>query len=207
MAELFEARRPKDAAIIAEVDGRVEFGKDYKAKRRIVIMPTDKEIEPKEYLVPKGKHIIVQEGDIVRRGDVLIDGSLVPHDILAVLGVEALAEYLINEIQDVYRLQGVKLNDKHIEVVVRQMMQKSKSSIVAIRPCWPANKSTVKISKTKTNARWPKAVLLLNPFLCCRVSPKRRCKHVRSSRLRPSRKQPASSPTLLSPARSICSTV
>ncbi len=124
VAELFEARRPKDAAIIAEVDGRVEFGKDYKAKRRIVILPTDKEIEPKEYLVPKGKHIIVQEGDIVRRGDVLIDGSLVPHDILAVLGVEALAEYLINEIQDVYRLQGVKLNDKHIEVVVRQMMQK-----------------------------------------------------------------------------------
>ena len=124
VAELFEARRPKDAAIIAEVDGRVEFGKDYKAKRRIVILPTDKTIEPKEYLVPKGKHIIVQEGDIVRRGDVLIDGSLVPHDILAVLGVEALAEYLINEIQDVYRLQGVKLNDKHIEVVVRQMMQK-----------------------------------------------------------------------------------
>jgi DNA-directed RNA polymerase subunit beta' len=124
VAELFEARRPKDAAIIAEIDGKIEFGKDYKAKRRIVVVPADKSEEPREYLVPKGKHILVQEGDEVRRGDILIDGSLVPHDILAVMGVEALAEYLINEIQDVYRLQGVKLNDKHIEVVVRQMMQK-----------------------------------------------------------------------------------
>ncbi len=122
VAELFDARRPKDYAIISEIAGRVEFGKDYKAKRRIVIRPEDG--EPKEYLIPKGKHISVQEGDIVQRGDLLMVGNPVPHDILAVLGVEALAEYLIKEIQEVYRLQGVKINDKHIEVIIRQMMQK-----------------------------------------------------------------------------------
>jgi DNA-directed RNA polymerase subunit beta' len=124
VAELFEARRPKDFAIISEVDGQVEFGKDYKAKRRIIVNPTDKTMEPVEYLVPKGRHLAVQEGDFVRKGDALLDGALVPHDILDVMGVEALAEYLVNEIQDVYRLQGVKINDKHIEVIARQMMQK-----------------------------------------------------------------------------------
>jgi DNA-directed RNA polymerase subunit beta' len=124
VAELFEARRPKDFAIISDVDGRVEFGKDYKAKRRIIVRPTDEALEPREYLIPKGKHIAVQEGDAVQKGDLLIDGNPVPHDILAVMGVEALANYLINEIQEVYRLQGVKINDKHIEVIVRQMLQK-----------------------------------------------------------------------------------
>jgi DNA-directed RNA polymerase subunit beta' len=124
VAELFEARRPKDFAIISDIDGQVEFGKDYKSKRRIIVNPTDKTLEPKEYLIPKGRHLAVQEGDYVRKGDPLLDGALVPHDILDVLGVEALAEYLINEIQDVYRLQGVKINDKHIEVISRQMMQK-----------------------------------------------------------------------------------
>ncbi|MBI0536885.1 DNA-directed RNA polymerase subunit beta' [Roseomonas sp. KE2513] len=127
VAELFEARRPKDAAIISDVDGRVEFGKDYKAKRRIVVVPDavgDEQPASREYLVPKGKHVSVQEGDYVRAGDPLVDGPRVPHDILRVLGVEALANYLVNEIQDVYRLQGVKINDKHIEVIVRQMLQK-----------------------------------------------------------------------------------
>ncbi|HYN38147.1 MAG TPA: DNA-directed RNA polymerase subunit beta', partial [Rhodospirillales bacterium] len=127
VAELFEARRPKDHAIISDIDGRVEFGKDYKAKRRILVVPEqsgDEPLLPKEYLVPKGKHVSVQEGDYVRAGDPLVDGPRVPHDILRVLGVEALASYLINEIQEVYRLQGVKINDKHIEVIVRQMLQK-----------------------------------------------------------------------------------
>ena len=123
VAELFEARRPKDHAIIAETDGRVEFGKDYKAKRRIIVK-NDETSEETEYLIPKGKHVSVQEGDFVRRGDPLVDGPRVPHDILKVLGVEALSDYLVNEIQDVYRLQGVKINDKHIEVIVRQMLQK-----------------------------------------------------------------------------------
>ena len=122
VAELFEARKPKDHAIISEGEGRVEFGKDYKSKRRIVVKP-DKG-DPVEYMVPKGKHLAVQEGDYVQQGDALLDGNPVPHDILRVMGVEALADYLIKEIQDVYRLQGVKINDKHIEVIVRQMLQK-----------------------------------------------------------------------------------
>jgi DNA-directed RNA polymerase subunit beta' len=124
VAELFEARKPKDFAIISESDGRVEFGKDYKTKRRILVVPTEEGGTPVEYLIPKGKHISVQEGDYVLKGDLLMDGNPVPHDILNILGVEALASYLINEIQEVYRLQGVKINDKHIEVIVRQMLQK-----------------------------------------------------------------------------------
>jgi DNA-directed RNA polymerase subunit beta' len=123
VAELFEARVPKDHGIIAKVDGRVEMGKDYKAKKRLILRPEDGS-EPAEYLLPKGRHIAVQEGDLVRRGDFLIDGPANPHDILDVLGVEKLAEYLCAEIQEVYRLQGVKINDKHIEVIVRQMLQK-----------------------------------------------------------------------------------
>jgi DNA-directed RNA polymerase subunit beta' len=124
VAELFEARRPKDHAIIAEVDGFVRFGKDYKNKRRISIVPADEDREPIEYLIPKGKHITVAEGDYIQKGEYLLDGNPAPHDILAILGVEALANYLIDEVQEVYRLQGVKINDKHIEVIVRQMLQK-----------------------------------------------------------------------------------
>jgi DNA-directed RNA polymerase subunit beta' len=124
VAELFEARKPKDYAIISDLEGRVEFGKDYKTKRRIVVVPEEDGAESKEYLIPKGKHISVQEGDYVQVGDLLMDGNPVPHDILDALGVAALAEYLTNEIQSVYRLQGVKINDKHIEVIVRQMLQK-----------------------------------------------------------------------------------
>jgi len=124
VAELFEARRPKDFAVIAEAEGRVEFGNDYKAKRRIRVVPLDGDQDAVEYLLPKGRPLAVNEGDVVRKGDLLLDGSPVPHDILSILGVEALAAYLVKEIQDVYRLQGVKINDKHIEVIVRQMLQK-----------------------------------------------------------------------------------
>ncbi len=124
VAELFEARRPKDHAIIAEIDGYVKFGRDYKNKRRITIEPADETMEPVEYMVPKGKHIPVAEGDFVQKGDYIMDGNPAPHDILRIMGIEALADYLIDEVQDVYRLQGVKINDKHIEVIVRQMLQK-----------------------------------------------------------------------------------
>ncbi|KFI24887.1 DNA-directed RNA polymerase subunit beta' [Haematobacter missouriensis] len=124
VAELFEARRPKDHAIIAELDGYVRFGKDYKNKRRIAIEPVDETLQAVEYMVPKGKHIPVQEGDFVQKGDYIMDGNPAPHDILRIQGIEALANYLIDEVQDVYRLQGVKINDKHIEVIVRQMLQK-----------------------------------------------------------------------------------
>jgi DNA-directed RNA polymerase subunit beta' len=124
VAELFEARKPKDHAIISEIEGVVEFGKDYKNKRRVIVRSKDASAEPVEYMIPKGKHITVQEGDFVQKGDLLMDGNPVPHDILKVMGVEALARYMVGEVQQVYRLQGVLINDKHIEVIVRQMLQK-----------------------------------------------------------------------------------
>jgi DNA-directed RNA polymerase subunit beta' len=124
VAELFEARRPKESAIIAEASGTIRFGKDYKNKRRVIIESSTKGEEPKEYLIPKGKHIHLQEGDVVEKGDFIVEGNPAPHDILAIKGVEDLAAYLVNEIQEVYRLQGVSINDKHIEVIVRQMLQK-----------------------------------------------------------------------------------
>jgi DNA-directed RNA polymerase subunit beta' len=137
VAELFEARRPKDHAIIAELSGRVEFGRDYKNKRRIRIVPADETIEPVEYLIPKGKHLPVQEGDFIEKGEYILDGHPAPHDILAIKGVEELASYLVNEIQEVYRLQGVNINDKHIEVIVRQMLQKVEVSVVNDSPYLP----------------------------------------------------------------------
>jgi DNA-directed RNA polymerase subunit beta' len=122
VAELFEARKPKEHAIISEIDGRISFGKDTKGKRKVVITP---EVgEAKEYLVAKGKHISVKEGDQVRAGEPLMDGAANPHDILKVMGEKALAKYLVDEIQEVYRLQGVTINDKHIETIVRQMLRR-----------------------------------------------------------------------------------
>jgi len=122
VAELFEARKPKDFAVISEIDGVVAFGKDAKGKRKIVVTP---EIgEEKEYLIPKGKHISVQEGDHVSPGDALMDGVNNPHDLLAIKGEKELARYLVDEVQEVYRLQGVKINDKHMEVIVRQMLRR-----------------------------------------------------------------------------------
>lgn len=122
VAELFEARKPKEAAIISEEEGYVTFGKDVKGKQRVIVTP---EIgEQREYLIPKGKHVAVREGEFVRKGEALVDGPTNPHDLLAVLGPKALSAYLVNEVQEVYRLQGVAINDKHIEVIVRQMLRK-----------------------------------------------------------------------------------
>jgi DNA-directed RNA polymerase subunit beta' len=124
VAELFEVRKPKELAIVTQIDGRVSFGKELKGKRRVVITP---EVgEAKEYLVPKAKHITVHDGDYVKAGDALMDGSVLPNDILRIKGEEALARFLVNEIQEVYRLQGVKINDKHIETIVRQMLKRVK---------------------------------------------------------------------------------
>jgi DNA-directed RNA polymerase subunit beta' len=124
VAELFEARKPKDFAVISEIDGVVSFGKDAKGKRKVVVKP---EVgEEKEYLIPKGKHISVHDGDHVTAGEALMDGSSNPHDILRVLGQKELAKYLVDEVQEVYRLQGVKINDKHIETIVRQMLRRVK---------------------------------------------------------------------------------
>ena len=124
VAELFEARKPKECAVISEIDGTVGFGKDTKGKREVVITPEAG--DPKKYLIPKGKHISVREGDRVKAGEPLMDGSANPHDILRILGVKELAKYLVDEVQEVYRLQGVKINDKHIEVIVRQMLKRVK---------------------------------------------------------------------------------
>ncbi len=122
VAELFEARKPKEFAVISEIDGQVSFGKDTKGKRKVVVTP---EVgEPREYLIPKGKHIGVHEGDIIKAGEPLMEGSSNPHDILTILGEKALAKYLVDEIQEIYRLQGVRINDKHIEVIVRQMLRR-----------------------------------------------------------------------------------
>ena len=124
VAELFEARRPKDDAVIADIDGKIDFTRDYKNKRKIQIIPDDETKDPSSYLIAKGKHMLVADGDRVKKGDYIIDGNPAPHDILEIMGVEALAEYLVDEVQSVYRLQGVPINDKHIEVIVRQMLQK-----------------------------------------------------------------------------------
>jgi DNA-directed RNA polymerase subunit beta' len=122
VAELFEARKPKDHAVVSEIDGTVRYGKDTKGKRKVVVEPEHG--EAREYLIPRGKHISVHEGDFVRAGEALMDGSSNPHDILRILGVKALASYLVDEVQEVYRLQGVRINDKHIEVIVRQMLRR-----------------------------------------------------------------------------------
>ncbi|MDX1562453.1 MAG: DNA-directed RNA polymerase subunit beta', partial [Gammaproteobacteria bacterium] len=127
VADLFEARRPKDPAIMAEYSGTVSFGKETKGKRRLVI--TDEDGEQHEELIPKWRHLNVFEGETVQRGEIIADGEPNPHDILRLQGVEALADYLVREIQDVYRLQGVKINDKHIEVIVRQMLRKAEVTI------------------------------------------------------------------------------
>ncbi len=124
VAELFEARKPKDFAIVTEIDGVVSFGSDSRGKRRVIITPHLEDAEPKEYLIPKGKHFSVHEGDHVRAGESLMDGASNPHDILKIKGDRELASYLVDEVQEVYRLQGVKINDKHIEVIVRQMLRR-----------------------------------------------------------------------------------
>jgi DNA-directed RNA polymerase subunit beta' len=122
VAELFEARKPKDTAVVSEVDGIVSFGKDTKGKRKLIVTP---EVgDAREYLIPKSKSIAVHEGDRVRAGEQLMEGSVNPHDVLRVLGETALARYLVDEIQEVYRLQGVRINDKHIETIVRQMLRR-----------------------------------------------------------------------------------
>src|SRR5262249_34037367 len=133
VAELFEARKPKEHAVISEIDGMVSFGKDTKGKRKVVITP---EVgEPKEYLSARGRPLSVREGDRVKAGEPLMDGAANPHDILRVLGEKALAKYLVDEVQEVYRLQGVKINDKHIEVIVRQMLRRIRVTDVGDTTC------------------------------------------------------------------------
>jgi len=122
VAELFEARRPKDSAIIAENDGSIEFGKELRGKQKVSIVKSDGTTS--SYLIPKGKHINFNQGETIKKGEYLLDGSPAPHDILRILGIEYLTDYFVNEVQEVYRLQGVVINDKHIETILRQMLKK-----------------------------------------------------------------------------------
>ena len=206
VAELFEARRPKESAVIAEISGTVRFGRDYKNKRRITIEPASKDEEPREYLVPKGKHIHLQDGDIIEKGDFIVDGNPAPHDILAIKGVEELAGYLVNEIQDVYRLQGVAINDKHIEVIVRQMLQK-----VEIDDSGETDliqgEQVDKIEFDEVNAARRRKARSRRPRIrCCSASPRPRCRPVRSSPRLRSRRRRACSPRRRSMARPTRST-
>ena len=123
VAELFEARRPKDSAIIAENDGVIQYGKEVRGKQKISIVSSNNS-EVSNYLIPKGKHVNFNQGEKIKKGEYLLDGSPAPHDILRILGVEKLTEYFVSEVQEVYRLQGVVINDKHIETIVRQMLKK-----------------------------------------------------------------------------------
>jgi DNA-directed RNA polymerase subunit beta' len=143
VAELFEARRPKDHAIIAEIDGTIRYGRDYKNKRRIIIEPHDEDGGTRGISHSEGQvRSIFRTATTIEKGDYMLDGNPAPHDILAVKGVEALASYLVNEIQEVYRLQGVVINDKHIEVIVRQMLQKVEITNAATPSISPATMST-----------------------------------------------------------------
>ena len=131
VAELFEARKAKDSAIIAENDGQVVFGKEVRGKQRVSIVPEDG-AEPSNYLIPKGKHINFNPGEKIQKGEYLLDGQPLPHDILRVLGIKELTEYFVNQVQEVYRLQGVIINDKHIETILRQMLKKVEVKVLVI---------------------------------------------------------------------------
>ena len=202
VAELFEARRPKDAAIIAEKSGTIQFGRDYKNKRRLTLNPHDGS-EAVEYLIPKGKHIHLQDGDVVEDGDYIVDGNPAPHDILAIKGVEELAAYLVNEIQEVYRLQGVNINDKHIEVIVRQMLQKVEITDGGDSELL-AGEQIDRLELEEINEKPGRRGQEAGRRACrsCSASPRPRCRPAPSSRRPPSRRPPASSPRRRSTARS-----
>ena len=207
VAELFEARKPKEYAVISEIDGVVSFGKDTKGKRKVVITPEiDGKLRPdlaKEYLIGKGKHISVHTGDRVRAGEALMDGAANPHDILRVLGEKELARCLVDEVQEVYRLQGVKINDKHIETIVRQMLRRVRimdvgdTSFLADEQVekWVFEEENEKVMQGRRDAR-------RRASRCCSASPRPRSPPSRSSRPRRSRRPPRCSPRPPSAARS-----
>jgi DNA-directed RNA polymerase subunit beta' len=172
------------------VKGRVEFGNDYKAKRRIRVVPTNGDLDAVEYLLPKGRPLAVNEGDVVRKGDLLLDGSPVPHDILSILGVEALAEYLVKEVQDVYRLQGVKIDDKHIEVIVRQMLQKVEVEDAADSTFLNGEQvDREEFAQCQYRLLKPKVCGQLQRIQSCLASPRHHCRQTALSQLRHSKRQ------------------
>ena len=189
VADLFEARRPKDPAILAEYSGTVSFGKETKGKRRLVI--TDEEGEEHEELIPKWRHLNVFEGEKVLRGEIIADGEPNPHDILRLQGVERLADYLVREIQDVYRLQGVKINDKHIEVIIRQMLRKVEITGAGDTRLLRGEQLD-RIRVVEANREVEKRRARPRPTIrFCSASPRRRSPPSRSSRRRRSKRRRA----------------
>ena len=185
-ADLFEARKPKDPAILAERSGTVSFGKETKGKRRLVI--TGGDAEKYEELIPKWRQLNVFEGEGVTRGEVIADGEPNPHDILRLQGVEALANYLVREIQEVYRLQGVKINDKHIEVIIGRCCARPRCWRPAKPRCCAANSSSVRAQWTSMTMRAPRTRDWRHCSRCCSVSRRPRWPPSRSSRRHRSRK-------------------
>ena len=187
VAELFEARSPKDKGVLAEITGTVSFGKETKGKIRMQI--TDPDGKVWEELVPKEKNILVHEGQVVNKGESVVDGPADPQDILRLLGAEELARYIVDEVQDVYRLQGVKINDKHIEVIVRQMLRRVVVENAGRgRATSPASRSSVRKSWTPATRCAPTARSRRPTATCCWASPRPRCRPTRSSPRLPSRK-------------------
>jgi DNA-directed RNA polymerase subunit beta' len=186
VAELFEARSPKDAGMLAEVTGTVSFGKDTKGKQRLVITEPDGTVN--EFLIPKDKHVTVHDGQVVNKGEVIVDGAVEPHDILRLKGVEELARYIIDEVQDVYRLQGVKINDKHIEVIVRQMLRRV--VIVDSGDSKFIREEQVERSEVldENDRLVSEGQRRASTSTCCSVSPRHPCRPTRSSPPRPSRR-------------------
>ena len=201
VVELFEARKPRETAVISEIDGVVRHGGIVKGQRKIIIVPEEGG-EPREYSLPRGVHVNVQEGDRVRAGEPLMDGPSNPHDILSVLGEKALHAYLVNEIQEVYRLQGVNINDKHIEVIVRQMMRWVKIEDVGDTE-FLIEEQVDRFRFMEENERVIAGGRTSGDRAgrCCSGSPRRRSRPTRSSRRRRSRRRRACSPRRRSPAR------
>ena len=192
VAELFEARTPKDKGTLAEMTGTVSFGKETKGKVRLQI--TDPEGKVYEELVLKEKNIVVHEGQVVNKGESIVDGPADPQDILRLLGMEELARYIVDEVQDVYRLQGVKINDKHIEVIVRQMLRRVQISNPGDTATSSASRSSAPSCSAATTRCWPRASCRRPTPTSCSASPRRRCRPTASSRRRRSRRRRACSP-------------
>ena len=200
VVELFEARKPRETAIIAEINGTVKYGEVTKGQRKLYIVGDDG--EQREYSIPRGVHINVQEGERVRAGDPLMDGPRNPHDILAVLGEKELQKYLVNEIQEVYRLQGVNINDKHLEVISRQMMRWVQGRRYR-RHRIPARRSgrQVQVPRGEPAGDRSGRTSGARASRCCSASPRLRSRPIRSSRRPASRRPRVCSPKPRSTAR------
>ena len=192
MAELFEARRPKDAAEIAKIDGIVDFGGTVRGKRKLHLVKDQQTGAEEEHLIPIGKHIIVFKGDFVKKGQQLTEGPVDPHEILEICGPQELQEHLVNEVQEVYRLQGVTINDKHIEIIVRQMLRKVRITEPGDTTfLWGEQIDKLEFEEENERVEEDGRQARRSAARCCSASPRPRSKPKASSERRPSRTRPA----------------